>query len=56
MVSHQISKDTKGISPSDWEGRCGNQVREQVRVVCKACDGKRCVKMNVAAGDAEKIS
>ncbi|MVS07987.1 antitermination protein, partial [Salmonella enterica subsp. enterica serovar Bovismorbificans] len=28
-------KDTKGISPSDWE--VWKSVREQVRVVCKAC-------------------
>lgn len=35
-------KDTKGISPSDWE--VWKSVREQVRVVCKACDGKGHVK------------
>jgi len=35
-------KTTKGISPADWE--VWRSVREQIRVVCKACDGKGDVK------------
>lgn len=35
-------KDTKGISPSDWE--VWKSVRENVRVVCKPCNGKGHIK------------
>lgn len=35
-------KVTKGISPSDWEEV--KTVREQVRVICKACNGKGSTK------------
>ncbi|EKS1981732.1 antitermination protein [Klebsiella variicola] len=35
-------KVTKGISPSDWEEV--KVVREQVRVICKACNGKWNIK------------
>ena len=35
-------KVTKGISPSDWEEV--KTIREQVRVICKACNGKGSTK------------
>lgn len=35
-------KDTKGISPSDWE--VWKEVREQVRIACKTCTGKGHIK------------
>lgn len=35
-------KDTKGISPSDWE--VWKEVREQVSIVCKTCTGKGHIK------------
>lgn len=47
-------KVTKGISPSDWEEV--KTIREQVKVICKTCNGKGASRTNAGAGGAVKFS